>query len=74
MDEQQLDQLQHKLGYHFKNTALLEAALTHSSYANENRKTGTVSNERLEFLGDSVLGMTVASLIYESSRICLKAA
>ena len=66
MIEQNLDDLQEKLGRRFKNPALLEAALTHSSYANENRKMGAVSNERLEFLGDSVLGMTVAALIYKS--------
>jgi len=66
MNEQQLKELQEKLGYMFKNPALLYAALTHSSYANENKKSGAASNERLEFLGDSVLGMTVAVLIYES--------
>ena len=62
----QLKGLQERLGYSFKDVALLEAALTHSSYANENRKSNAGSNERLEFLGDSVLGMTVASLIFES--------
>jgi ribonuclease-3 len=56
--------LQKKLEYTFKDTALLKAALTHSSYANENRKSGSVSNERLEFLGDSVLGMAIAAFIY----------
>lgn len=66
MDEQQLDGLQKKLGYRFKDPALLRAALTHSSYANENRKNGMLSNERLEFLGDSVLGMTVAELIFRN--------
>ena len=64
MNETKLNQLQKKLGYQFKNTGLLQGALTHSSYANENKNNGAVSNERLEFLGDSVLGMTVASLIY----------
>ena len=59
-----LDELQKRLGYVFKEPGLLKAALTHSSYANENRQNGSISNERLEFLGDSVLGMTVASLIY----------
>jgi len=60
----QLSELQDKLGYRFRSESLLQAALTHSSYANENKKTGSVSNERLEFLGDSVLGMTVAAMIY----------
>ena len=52
--------LETKLGYTFRDPALLERALTHSSYANENRSKGYESNERLEFLGDSVLGMVVA--------------
>ena len=66
MNDSQLNELQGKLGYKFKDTSLLKAALTHSSYANENKKSGVASNERLEFLGDSVLGMTVAALIYKS--------
>ena len=68
MNEQQLEQqfkeLQKKLGYRFKNPDLLKTALTHSSYANENKKKGAGNNERLEFLGDSVLGMTVAAMIF----------
>ena len=47
--------LEEKLGYYFQNIALLENALTHSSYANEHKAAGLESNERLEFLGDSVL-------------------
>lgn len=56
--------LEERLGYQFKNRALLENALTHSSYANEHRDEGKTSNERLEFLGDSVLGMVVADHLY----------
>ena len=56
--------LEERLGYSFRNRALLETALTHSSYANENRASGIVCNERLEFLGDSVLGVTVAAFLY----------
>ncbi|MGN1003475.1 MAG: ribonuclease III domain-containing protein, partial [Oscillospiraceae bacterium] len=56
--------LEERLGYQFKNRGLLENALTHSSYANEHRETGISSNERLEFLGDSVLGMVVADHLY----------
>lgn len=56
--------LEERLGYSFRNRALLETALTHSSYANENRASGIVCNERLEFLGDSVLGVTVAVFLY----------
>ena len=67
MDDFNLYKLQQKLDYSFMNSALLGEALTHSSYANENRKDGVLSNERLEFLGDSVLGMTVAYLIYSKN-------
>jgi len=66
MDAASLYDLQKKLGYDFKDLALLQVALTHSSYANENKKSRISSNERLEFLGDSVLGMTVAALIYKN--------
>ena len=57
--------LEEKLGYSFQNRALLENALTHSSCANESR--GKLqSNERLEFLGDSILGMVVADHLYRN--------
>ena len=52
--------LETKLGYQFQNPKLLDHALTHSSYANEHHLGSISSNERLEFLGDSVLGMIVA--------------
>ena len=58
--------LEEKLNYHFKDRTLLVNALTHSSYANENRASGALSNERMEFLGDSVLGMLVASHLYRN--------
>ncbi len=61
-----MEELEKKLGYHFENPALLENALTHSSYANENKAKGLQSNERLEFLGDSVLGMVVADYLYRT--------
>lgn len=57
-------ELERKLGYTFNNQNLLLTALTHSSYANENRKEGALSNERLEFLGDAILGFTVAEYLY----------
>jgi len=47
-----LDNLQEKIGYKFKNLDLLVQALTHQSYANDN---STISYERLEFLGDAVI-------------------
>lgn len=56
--------LEERLGYQFKNQSLLENAMTHSSYANEHRDAGLASNERLEFLGDSVLGMVVADHLF----------
>ena len=56
--------LEEKLGYSFRNIQLLEAALYHSSFANEHRGSGIRSNERLEFLGDSVLGMVTADYLY----------
>ena len=66
MNERQLSEVQDKLDYRFSNPMLLVQSLTHSSYANENIKRGITCNERLEFLGDSLLGMTVAVLIYDS--------
>ena len=57
--------LEEKLGYTFQDPGLLENALTHSSCANESR--GKLqSNERLEFLGDSFLGMVVAEHLYRN--------
>jgi len=53
-------------GYHFKNPALLTNALCHSSYANEHRAHHVKSNERLEYLGDAVLGMISAEYIYNT--------
>ena len=58
--------LEETLGYTFRDPALLDNALTHSSYANENRSKGSQSNERLEFLGDSVLGMVTADYLYRT--------
>jgi ribonuclease-3 len=53
-----------KLGYVFRNRALFEEALTHSSYANENAPAR--GNERLEFLGDAVLGLCVSAIFFSS--------
>lgn len=57
-----LSQLEQKIGYKFKDIEILQRALTHSSYANENK---TRSYERLEFLGDSVLGFICAQYLFE---------
>ena len=56
--------LEAAIGYRFKDISLLQNALAHSSYANERWHNSLMSNERLEFLGDSVLGMTVAEYLY----------
>lgn len=56
--------LEEKLGYTFHDKALLRGALYHSSYANEHRSAGISSNERLEFLGDAVLGLVTADFLY----------
>ena len=58
--------LEAAIGYRFKNITLLQNALTHSSYANERWHNSLLSNERLEFLGDSILGMTVAEYLYRN--------
>ncbi len=62
---EKLASLQKRIGYKFKNKELLERAMTHSSYANENRADGVLDNERLEFLGDSVLGMNTALHLFK---------
>lgn len=58
--------LEEAIGYRFQNITLLHNALTHSSYANERWHDSLMSNERLEFLGDSVLGMVVAEYLYRN--------
>ncbi len=60
----QLTELQTKIGYTFHNEKLLKHALAHSSYANEHRGDVPGSNERLEFLGDSVLELISAEFLY----------
>lgn len=59
-----MEQLEKKLGYEFADKALMKNAMVHSSYANENRQLGLQCNERLEFLGDSVLGLVVARHLF----------
>ena len=60
-----MERLEKRIGYHFQNRELLKTALTHSSFANEARDRHTRSNERLEFLGDSVLGMVTSDYIFK---------
>jgi ribonuclease-3 len=57
---------QQRLGYAFRSLDLLERALTHKSFSNENRELRSPNNERLEFLGDAVLGFVIGEMIYRS--------
>ena len=61
-----INELETAIGYRFNNISLLQNALSHSSYANERWHDSLMSNERLEFLGDSILGMTVADYLYRN--------
>ena len=62
--DKNLEEFQGKIRYYFNDKELLIEALSHSSYANEKRK-GRNSNERLEFLGDSVLSIVVSQYLFE---------
>ena len=61
-----INDLEAAIGYKFRDISLLQNALAHSSYANERWHNSLMSNERLEFLGDSILGMVVAEYLYRS--------
>lgn len=63
--DQKFKQLQDRLCIHFHNEKLLKQAFTHSSYVNEHRRKPYEDNERLEFLGDAVLELTVSKYLYE---------
>lgn len=63
-----MKELEKKIGYKFRSPDFLERALTHSSYANE--RPSSKSNERLEFLGDSVLGMISAEYFFMNRKSC----
>lgn len=67
MQRSDISTLEERIGYSFKNKNILKEALTHSSYANElkARKQEAVCNERLEFLGDSVLSVVVSEYLFE---------
>lgn len=62
----QQEHLEDVLGYCFQNKQLLYTSFVHSSYVNEHRKALIVPNERLEFLGDSILGLFVADYLFTS--------
>lgn len=61
---QQITEFQSLVGYKFNKIYIINEALTHSSYANESRNKYIYNNERLEFLGDSVLSIVVSEYIY----------
>ena len=62
--------LEEKIGYEFKDKSLIKTALTHSSYANEFKSKGEniMYNERLEFLGDSVLSLVASVYLFKGNR------
>lgn len=64
-DTKKLNPLQARLQYVFQDPGLLIQALTHRSYAHEHGDPGTAHNERLEFLGDTVLGLVLSHLLYQ---------
>ena len=68
MTLKELKEFQKKIGYTFRNEKLLREALTHTSYINENRNKNLRPNERLEFLGDSILGVVVSTYLFEKRK------
>ena len=71
-DEKPVRDFAKKIGHEFKNISILATALTHSSYSNEMKSKGvkTDCNERLEFLGDTVLSLITSEYIYLKLRDC----
>ena len=67
-----LDELEKRIGYKFKNKALLKQAVTHSSYANEQKIRRNADYERLEFLGDSVLSLIVSEYLFKKYQAKIK--
>lgn len=66
--EQILLELESKIGYNFMNKSLLNQALVHSSYSNENKEYKNKHNERLEFLGDAVLELVFSEFLYNDYK------
>jgi ribonuclease-3 len=61
-------EIQGIIGYKFKNKSLIRTAMTHSSYANENKSSGVKSYERLEFLGDAILGFITGEFLFRNRQ------
>ena len=64
MNKMNAEQLEQTIGYRFSDRSMLRQALSHSSYANEHKAEGVGDNERLEFLGDSVLEVVSSEFLY----------
>lgn len=67
-DKYDLANLEERIGYHFKDSALLRQALTHSSFINEQKIRRTEDYERLEFLGDAVLELVSSEFLFHAHR------
>lgn len=65
IDIKELKKFENNINYKFNNIEILEKSLTHSSYSNEDKQYSKVNNERLEFLGDAVLGVSVSRFIFD---------
>ncbi len=65
IDINDLNEFEKIINYKFNNIEILEKSLTHSSYSNEDKSYNKVNNERLEFLGDAVLSITVSRYIFD---------
>ncbi|MCE5194333.1 MAG: ribonuclease III [Nitrospiraceae bacterium] len=70
MSKQDIKEFEEILKYSFKEKSFLEEALTHSSYFHENPENAVSYNERLEFLGDSVLGLVVVEYLFSLESAC----
>ncbi len=63
-----IEELENRIGYHFRDKSLLQTAITHSSYANDVKKGDIHDNERLEFLGDAVLELSSSDVLFHEYR------
>ena len=70
MPDSKIKELEEKIGYEFKDKSLISTAVTHSSFSNENKAKGVYirCNERLEFLGDSVLSLIASVYLFKGNR------
>ena len=67
--QHKINEIQHKIGYHFHNKELLKSALMHSSYTNEMHLPKYRCNERLEFLGDAVLELVSSDFLFRNYNV-----